>query len=46
LALGSGIGYVNGTYRKIEISDEMIFVIYVNQKDVRSQNMAAGRKRS
>jgi len=36
MALCSWIGDVDGTYRKIERGDEMIFTVYVNQEDMRS----------
>ena len=36
MELCSGIGDIDGTYRKTERGDEMIFVVYVNQKGTRS----------
>jgi hypothetical protein len=35
-ALCSGIRDIDGTYRTTERGDEMIFVVYINQKDTRS----------
>jgi hypothetical protein len=36
MALCSGIGDVDGTYRERERGDEIIVMVYVNQKDARS----------
>ena len=38
-ALCSRIGDIDGTYKKTESGNEMIFVVYVNQEDVRSMRI-------